>query len=590
MSKSTTLKGAAKKATAILAERGYREVVAVGGQNSDWAVNTFGEDSDVWQNIFLLRARCRDLFRTNGVMSKYREELAANVMGEHGIMLRMKCKETEDRVIHAADEKWAHVLHQRRIEKVLEWVAGKTSNRVSELLRHRERMSAFERATAKVKVGEPDVYANQLIERRWKEWKAAQFADVCGRRSYLEIQQLRLWTAVRDGDFFLRTIKDPAVNKFGFALQMVNPEWCDYFYNANLANGNEVRMGIEYQRTAWGIRRPVAYHFLKRQPNDWQFTIPGAFNFSAGNLHDRIDASEIIHYARYVDAESTRPAPWIANVIPKSRQLDQFELAEVIAARAAACKTGWLESNVNPDGGDGFIKPDPTGVRNLETEAGGIYGLPWGITYKDSNPLHPNGDAPEFRKMMLRSMCAGMPGANYNIIANDAEGVSYSTGRIFSLDDRELWKLIQRWDIEKAERPIFESWLQMSLITGAVPLPLAKFAKFNAPHFSGRRWQWVDPAKDAKSVKERLLLGLTSRSRECDEQGVDFDDVLFELAEEEMLIAELGLNAISLDTISGAKLETEPDEDETEDDSEQSINGKKPVEKNRIAAITNGTH
>jgi capsid protein len=64
-----------------------------------------------------------------------------------------------------------------------------------------------------------------------------------------------------------------------------------------------------------------------------------------------------------------------------------------------------------------------------------------------------------------------MPGANYNIIANDLEGVNYSSGRLGMLDERELWKLIQKFDIDVAERPIFENFLYMALLTGAIPLP-----------------------------------------------------------------------------------------------------------------------
>src|SRR4051812_44811726 len=51
--------------------RGYKEVSGVGGINSDWAISALTEDSDVWQNIFLLRQRSRDLFRTDVYFKKY---------------------------------------------------------------------------------------------------------------------------------------------------------------------------------------------------------------------------------------------------------------------------------------------------------------------------------------------------------------------------------------------------------------------------------------------------------------------------------------------------------------------------------------
>lgn len=589
MSSKKTSKPKAKKKPA--AARAYQQLSAVGGQNSDWVLSVIGEDADVKQNIFTLRARSRDLWKSNPYFGKYREELFANVYGEHGIALRMKVKETEDRVVHTPDEKLALEVWEKRVNAVRRWASGKTGRRLREL-----RMLHADRREATVLAGQLDIFANKLIEARWTEWKRAEFCDVRGRRDYTALQQLRLSSAARDGDLFIRHVRDPKVNKFGYAIQLVNSEWCDHTLNAELQNGNVIRMGIEHEMNSWGLGKPVAFHFIKRTPRDWEYMFPGMglFAFQQGVTHDRIAADEIIHYARYLDIDSSRPAPWGCSVIPKSRQLDQFELAEVIAARVAACKMGWLYSDVIPEGGiPQEALPDPSKVRGdmMAATPGSVHGLPYGVKFQDFNPNHPNQNFDLFRKGMLRSWCAGMPGANYNIIANDAEGVSYSTGRIFSLDDRELWKLIQRFDIDVAERPIFENFLNTGLAIGYIPLPLAKYAKFNQPHFSGRRWQWVDPAKDAAANREKLLLGMTSRSRLCDDDGVDFDDVLFEIAEEEMLIEDLGLNALSLESLASKGLtaekpaEEEPAEPEPEDDPPKPKKPSKPKKEHNGALL-----
>jgi capsid protein len=100
---------------------------------------------------------------------------------------------------------------------------------------------------------------------------------------------------------------------------------------------------------------------------------------------------------------------------------------------------------------------------------------------------------------------------------------------------------------------------------------------------------------------QRLLLGITSRSRLCDDSGVDFDDVLMEIAEEEMLIEELGLESISLETIAsnGATLVAEETSETNEDDSEDTEDdaGEMPSEppippaKSRLAINgSNGKH
>lgn len=573
--------------------RDLREIVAVGGQNSDWNINSFSMDSQMWQNQFLLRARMRDLWMSNPYFGKYRETLAANIFGSQGIMLRMKIKETEDRVIHAPNEKAAIRAHEDRMNRIFKWACRKADmefvkrSLLSEVGNNGSRV-------ASIKVGEPDVFAIAVIQNAWQEWQRAEFCDVRARRNYSMIRQIRLWSCARDGDFFIRMVRDPGVNKFGFSLQMVNSEWCDYFYNTTLDNGNEVRMGIEYKYNTWGIGKPVAYYFIKRQQNDWQWSIPGGFNYATRELHDRVPAEEIIHYARYTDTDSTRPAPWGACDIPKIRQLDQYELAEVIAARAAACKTGWLYSDLNPEGGfagnEVTQQPDPRAFKGIETQPGGIYGLPWGVKIQEVDPTHPGAQFEGFRKGMLRSFSAGLPAADYNVIANDLENINFSAGRLGRLDSNESAMIIQDFDIDTAERPIFEAWLEMALMTRAIPLPFSKekFKKFNKPVFSGRRWAQVDEIKAVNAAALRIANKLSSRQKECAQEGIDFEENLMELAEEEMMIEELGLKTET--TVEAQPKEVQATDDtEGADDTSAATGGtkkpaaKKPSKKNRLA-------
>lgn len=544
--------------------RGYREIVGAGSAAmTDWPFYSMQEDSDIWQNILSLRSRMRDLWKGNPYFSKYRELLAANVFGEEGHYLRMKIKETEDRVLANPAERWELTAYERRRDAVRLWSQRRSGRR---LPKFRAFTEDAQTRKAMVKVGDPDIYANLLIERRWKEWQRAEFCDLRGLRDYGTLRQLRLWSAARDGDFFIRMVRDPRVNKFGFALQCVNAEWCDYFLNAKLDNGNVIRLGIEYEFRPWGLGKPVAYHFIKRKENDWQFTVPGMSDAPSA-WHDRIPAEDIIHYARYTDNDGTRPAPWGASTIIKARALDQFEIAEVFAARAAACKTGWAYSDMVPEGGAAVGVPDPVAaVRNLNVTPGGLYGLPYGIKIQDVDPTHPNGNFEDFRKGMLRAWCAGLPGADYNTIANDLENINFSAGRLGRLDTNEMSKLIQRFDICKAEIPIFEAWLEMSLVTGAIPLPLAKFEKFNRPHFQGRRWAQVDEVKAETASGMRIANNKSSWGAECDMDGVDFEEMIFEKAENMMTMEALGVDPTL--TVQKTPAPTEPDADETETEDE----------------------
>lgn len=541
----------------LLSHRAYKEVAAVGGVNSDWAVNALSEDSDVWQNQFLLRQRSRDLFRTDAVFCKYREELWANSFGANGITLRMDIKEEYDRPVKSMRERAFRRAYNRRKQRVHDYLSRKYGNKLE--------FRAISDDIAQA--GEKDVYSNYLIEEAWKEWQRREFCTMANRLSYQEVRFVRLLSAARDGDFFIRHVKNPKVNKFGYSLHLINSEWCDFYFNTALTNGNEVRMGIE--RDQYG--KNLMYYFIKRQPMDWQYAIPGAFNYAAAAAHQQIPADQIIHYARYVDGDSTRPAPWSAPVIPKSRHLDKYEEAEVVSARVAACKMGFLTSNLVPEGGFAGELPDPTQTATLEAEPGAFEGLPWGVGVEAVDFKHPNQNFPAFRKEMLRAWCAGMPGANYNIIANDLEGVNYSSGRLGMLDERELWKVIQNFDIDIAERPIFENWLEMSLMTGALPLSLTEYDRLNRPIFRGRRWAWVDPLKEVQASALQVANKFTSRTRIIEDSDVDadFEQILFELAEEEMLMEELGMDSSS---VIGKTTPQKPNGEDVLDGDEESDN------------------
>lgn len=539
MKKKTPRKRTTKTAKPT-GERTYAELASTGGSNSDWLFGSLSEDADIWQSAWALTSRVRDLFRSNPLYQSYRETLWANVLGANGIMLRMTIKEQEDRVIHTEEEKYLCGYHERR-ERVMEFLAKEQGREhVRQARIHVLGNNGTRKAS--VKIGEPDVFANTLIERKWAEWQSEKFCDVRGARNYKTIRQLRLIAAVRDGDFFLLMVKDPRVNKFGFSLRMINSEWCDRFLNQTLENGNVIIMGIEYEHTPWGIGKKVAYHFIKRRPRDWQFSVRGGFGYGGAESHERISAELVIHYARAVDADGTRPAPWVATTIPSSRQRDQAMLAEVIAWRVSACKGGFYSSDIAPEGGMDFIPPDPCGIRREELKPGEWKGLPYGVKAEAVNPTHPNASVKEFRMASIQDGCAGMPGSNYSTMANDYAAINFSAGRLQRLDTNETNMLLQQFDIDYAESKVFDNWLEMSLMTGAIPLPLSKIEKFNSKVFTGRRWRGVDEVKEANAAALRIANKLSSYTSENADIGNDFEAVIIQQAEERMMMISYGIN------------------------------------------------
>lgn len=386
--------------------------------------------------------------------------------------------------------------------------------------------------------GQPDHLANQAIESEWRHWGEARFeigrgvtSDCCfsGEFSLAEIEQLALRSAFRDGAMFLRLHLGSTVNRFGIAVQPLEIDHLDIRYNADLQNGHKIRMGIEKDATG----RTVAWHLFKTHPGDNYSLRDGAFL-----KRERVAADRIIHlYVPQRFSQSTG-VPQIHSVLQRMKMLDGYNEAELVAARAGACKMGFLTSN-NPE----EYVPDSEGSNGeqyMEMQEGTIEKLPMGYDFKPWDPNHPNSAYPDFTKAAMREISGGL-NLSYNSLANDLEGVNYSSIRAGVLEDREQYKKVQSWFIRRLRAPLFQAWLFAALLNRAIKLPngsalpFLKYDKFKAAKHIGRRWAWVDPAKDMAAIEKALAMKLTSHRRELGKQGIDIAEIAAEIAADEEL-------------------------------------------------------
>jgi len=176
--------------------------------------------------------------------------------------------------------------------------------------------------------------------------------------------------------------------------------------------------------------------------------------------------------------------------------LDGYAEAELVAARTGAAKMGFFTKKT-PEGWTGEIDED--GNLPVDASPGTIEELPTGVDFKSWDNNHPNSGYGDFVKSCLRGVATSL-GISYNALSNDLEGVNYSSIRAGVLEEREVWKAVQRFLIEHVLEPIFEEWLTFELMSGRLGLPFDKFWKFNVPDFKGRRWAWVDPKKDMEAA------------------------------------------------------------------------------------------
>lgn len=393
--------------------------------------------------------------------------------------------------------------------------------------------------------GKQDVKANDKIEYAWKTWGKKGICDRTGRYSFRDVQNLVMTSMARDGEVLIYKLY-PRSNPFKFTLQVIEADHMDVNFNGRADNGNEIIMGVEVD----DMDQAVAYHIHPKHPGDYFFS---SVNRSADRI--RIPADRMIHLYHPERVSGSRGVPWMHSAMARLNMIGGYEEAELTAARVSAAKMGFY---MNPNGDpyqadDTESDTDNTPVN--EVEPGIFETLPNGWDFKPFDPDHPTTAFKDFIKAVLRGAASGL-NVSYNSLANDLEGVNYSSIRAGMLDERDAWQDLQSFLIEHFLEPVFMDWLRLALLSGAINLPIEKYDKFANIRWQPRGWKWVDPQKDILASKEAIKAGLTTASKVAAEQGEDIEDVYNQLAVENKMRKDKKVSTdIDLELTGGNKNE-----------------------------------
>jgi lambda family phage portal protein len=369
--------------------------------------------------------------------------------------------------------------------------------------------------------GDPDDSARKKIEAAWLDFCKKGNCDVTGQYTMRDIQKLTVSGTARDGELLFRRMIG-FDNPYRYALQLLEPDHLDIKKNDILPNGNRVKMGIEFDE----FNRRVAYWLFKIHPGDSMF----------GQHYGeriRVPADEIIHVYLPIRSAQTRGLPWMHTALTRLNQLGDYELAELVASRLSAAKGGFYTSKTGDEEALPVTKWED-GQPIQEVEPGHYEMLPPGIDFKPFDPTHPTTAFGDFEKAILRGIASGL-GVSYTSLANDLEGVNYSSIRAGLLDERDVYRDIQQFHIEHWLDSVFNEWLFIALSRGIINLPIDKFDKFKAVKWQTRGWQWVDPMKEVNAKAKSISLGLDNPQDAAAETGKEYEDNIVKIAESQKL-------------------------------------------------------
>jgi lambda family phage portal protein len=374
---------------------------------------------------------------------------------------------------------------------------------------------------------------NDNIEAAWEEWIMGSRCHTGGALHFADIERMAMGQIFETGEMFLRK----HYQKFGdsavpLALETIEPERViDEFQPSAIMPGGVVRMGIESDE----FRRPVAYWIRRLHP--------GEIRYSAQETDaiERVPADQIIHL-RIIDRwPQTRGEPWLHAVIRKLNDVDGYSEAEIIAARAAACYMGIIETEQD------YGEKTETESREITLEPGVVEKLSPREKFNFVKPDRPNSNIDPFMRLMLREIAAGT-GVSYESLSRDYSQSNYSSSRLALLDDRDLWRVLQLWFIRNFRIPLHREWLQLAVFSRAVSaIPVENFAldmpKYSAVRFKPRGWTWIDPQKEVEAYKEGIKAGFTTTTQVIAQTGggIDIEDLLDERRNELDMMKEKNL-------------------------------------------------
>lgn len=316
-----------------------------------------------------------------------------------------------------------------------------------------------------------------------------------------------------------------------------------------------MRAGVEID----GYGAPIAYHLRRAYPGD-TFGAVDSMTWDRVSRETGFGRPLVIHYFEAERPSQYRSAGGIFTpILARMRMLAKYDQTELQAAIINAIFAAYLESPNDPNLLQDALD-DSSGTigayqelrsafhedRRLSLGGSRIATLFPGEKLVSVAANRPSGNFAAFESAVLRGFSA-VTGQSYEQASHDWSQSNYSSARGALL---EAYKTMDRRRTQFARgfaSPIYGAFLEEAMDRGELPLPngAPDFAEARAAYaqalWMGPPRGWVDPVKEAEAAKLRREGGLSTLAMECAEQGLDYEEVIAQLAEEQRMLKDAGV-------------------------------------------------
>jgi lambda family phage portal protein len=358
--------------------------------------------------------------------------------------------------------------------------------------------------------------AEKRIMKLWKRWAGKARCDANGLLNFYGIQKLVMRTVVESGECLVLR-KRANDTMLPLRLMVLEPDFIDTT-KTNLISeeeGSITMYGIKFNKQ--GER--LGYWLYDNHPgSDRMLRLTSSF----------VKAEDVCHVYYVERPGQVRGVPWMTASMMRMKDFDEYEDAELVRQKIAACFTVFVQ-DTNPDSYTDAAEADIAS----RVEPGIIEILPPGKSVAFAQPPLTNGHESYSRKT-LQGIAIGT-GITYEMMTGDLSNVNFSSGRMGWL---EFQRNVTDWQdnmvIPMLCDRVWEWFCEAGEIVGQVK-------KDTEVSWTPPRREMIDPVKETKALSEQVQNGFLSYSEAVRQMGYDPDDTMEEIQSDNQKFDEKGL-------------------------------------------------
>lgn len=394
---------------------------------------------------------------------------------------------------------------------------------------------------------------DRKVDALFARWSAT--ADADGQLDFYGLQTLICREMVEAGEVLVRRRLRRSSDGLPVPLQLqvLEADFLDATKSGVLGAGRLVQ-GIQFNP----IGKREAYWLHAEHPGD-------AYGAMQNGLQSRpVPAIEIAHVYEKQRTQA-RGVPWGAPVIRSLRDLDDYEVAELVRKKTEACVTAIVFGDDEAQQGIAPSVVDADGNRVEQFEPGLIAYARGGKDIRFNQPSATGGYA-DYKRASLHTISAGFR-VPYELLTGDLSQVNYSSIRAGLVEFRRQIDAVQ-WQlfIPMFCAPVWRWYCEAAWAAGLIPTPDVP-VEWSPPKFEA-----VDPQKDAMANLLSIRSGTMTLAEVIARQGRNPDAVLAEIAATNAKLDTLGLvldsdprRVTKTGSAQTSDLGTDPDNDPTND-------------------------